>query len=155
MLESPKHYAYSVTIYDSVLLIQQRLHAVQSGSRLSEARLLFERFAIMSGGFEILLPRFVNPAEVKMRKRVRLVTRRIERPLEPAHAAVGIALGQQITANIVVRISERLVDANRFQTLFDRLVVAILKTINPAKKRVRFGGRIGFDRALVKLDRCS
>jgi hypothetical protein len=66
---------------------------VKSGSSLSEARLLFERFAIVSGGFDVLLPHFVNPPEVEMGKCVGFVARRIKRAFEPAHAAVIITLG--------------------------------------------------------------
>ena len=73
------------------LLVEQRLHAMKSGGSLSEVATLFERLAIVSGRVQIPLPHFVNPAQVKMRKGVGFIARRIERAFEPAHAAVGIA----------------------------------------------------------------
>src|ERR1044072_159543 len=87
-----------------------------------------------------------------MRKGVGLITWRIKRAFEPAHTAVGIAFRQQITANVVVGISQRLIDADRLQTFFDRLIVAILKAINPTEKGMGLGGRISFDRSLVQLN---
>ena len=131
--------------------IQQRLHAMKATGCFGESRLLFERLPIVPGCFQVLLARFVNAAEVEMRKGIRLIARCIERAFEPANAAVGIALGEEVTTDVVVRISQRLIDANCFQTFLNRFVVAVLKTINPTEKRVRLGGWVGFDRALVKL----
>src|SRR5688572_27184773 len=136
-----------------LVLVQQRLHAMKSAGCLGEPGLLFEGLAIVSGCFQILATRFVNPAEVEMRKSIRLITWCIERPLKPAYAAVRIAFRQQVTTDIVVRIPQCLIDANCFKTLFNCFVVAILETINPAEKRMRLGGWVGFDRALVKLYR--
>src|ERR1700752_2549907 len=106
----------------------------------------------MPCGFKKLFSRFVNPTQIEVRKSVRLITRRKQRPLEPTHRAVRIALSQQVTPNIVVRIAERFVDTNRLQTFVDCFVVTVLKTVNPAEKRVRFGGRVSLDRSLVELD---
>src|SRR4029078_11053071 len=98
---------------------QEGLHAMKSAGCLGEAWLLFECLAIVTGGFEIFLASFVSAAEVEMGKGVGFITRRIEGAFEPAHAAVGVAFGQQIAANIVVRVSQRFIDTNRFQTFLN------------------------------------
>ena len=63
------------------------------------------------------------------------------------------ALRDQVAADVVIWITERLVNADGFKTFFNRLVVALLKTINPTEKSVRFGGRISCDGTLVERDR--
>ena len=115
------------------------MHAVKAAGRFGKAGLLFERLAVMPGCLQILFPSFVNPAKVEMRESVGFITRRVERAFEPANAAVRIALRQQITTDIVVGISQCFIDANCLQAFCDRFVVAVLKTVNPAQERMRFG----------------
>src|SRR5687767_2413221 len=99
----------------------------------------------MARGLQILTPRLVNPAEIEMGKRVRFVSWGEQRALKPTHAGVRITFGQEITANVVVGISESFVDPNSFQTFFDGFVVSILKTVNPAQEGMCFRRRINFD----------
>src|ERR1043166_8656226 len=105
----------------------------------------------MTCGYEKLSPGFINTAEVEVRKRVRLIPRRQQRALEPTHGSVIVALRQQVTPDVVVRIAQGLVHSNRFQTLRNRIVITFLKTVNPDEEGVCLGGRKRFNRALVEV----
>src|SRR6185295_17306656 len=47
---------------------------------------------------------------------------------------------------------QRLINSDRFQTLRDRVVITLLKTVNPAEKRMRLGSGKCFNRAFVEFD---
>src|SRR6266699_4805574 len=132
-----------------LLLVQFPLHAAQGDHCLIEARLLLERLTIMPRRFEIAVASFINSSEIEVRKRVRIITRRQQRPLEPAHATVSITLGEKITADVVVGIAESFVDLNCCETFGNRLVITFLKAVDPTQERVRFGRRIGFNRSFI------
>src|SRR6267378_2795648 len=83
-------------------LIEKSLHAMKPGGRFSEARLLFERFAVVSGCLDVLAAGFVNATQVEMWKRVRFITRRIESAFEPANTTVSVTFCQKVAADIVV-----------------------------------------------------
>src|ERR1051325_169684 len=96
----------------------------------------------MLGGFEQATAHLVNASEVEMREGVGFVARRLKGELEPADARPGVALGDEVAADVVVRIAEGLVQPDRFEALLYRFVVAILKTVDPAQKGVSLGGRV-------------
>ena len=58
-----------------------------------------------------------------------------------------------VAADVVVGVAEGRVNANRFEAFINRFGVALLKAVDPTEKRVRLGGRVGFDGAAVKLNR--
>src|SRR5437773_12040741 len=85
------HHLSLITYHSS--LVNQCLHASKRTSRFFEGWLLFDRQTVMPRGVQILAAHFVNATEIKVRKRVRLIAWRHERPFEPADATVSIALG--------------------------------------------------------------
>src|SRR5918999_1796374 len=94
----------------------------------------------MARRFEKFPALFVNRREIKMRVRARLVTRGVDRLPKPAHAIVIISFGDQITADVVVGISETRIDCDRRQTFGNGAVILALKTVGPAQKGVSLGG---------------
>src|ERR1051325_9992967 len=114
--------------------VEARLHAAQRLRGLRKVRLLFEREAVMPGRFEQAAAHLINATEVEMREGVGFVARSPKSALEPANAGPDVSLRDQITSDVVVRIAERLVQANRFQAFLYRLVITALKAIDPAEK---------------------
>ena len=110
---------------------------------------VFEGEAVVARGVEQASACFVNAREIEVREGVRLVTRREERALEPADAAVIIALRDQVRADVVVRIAERRINANRCEAFVDGVLIASLKAVDLAEKGMRLCGRIDCERALV------
>src|ERR1700682_2442093 len=129
------HYSSLIITHHSnhspLFLIQLCLQPPERGGRLFKVRLLLECQAVMLHSFQRPLTNLLHSAEIEVGKGVGLVTRRQQRSLEPAHAAVRIAFGQKITADIVVGIPQRFIDANRLEALGNSFVVTTLKAVHP------------------------
>src|SRR5947209_14024448 len=141
-----------LTRHSSLLLIQSRLHAPERLGGLGEVGRLLEGETVMTRGLDEPAALFIDAPQIEMREGVGFITRGRKRALKPTDAVVEIAFGDQITADVVVRIAECCVHLNRAQAFVNRLVVAALKTIDPTEKGVRFGGWIDFDGAAIEFD---
>src|ERR1700683_740929 len=91
--------------------------------------------------------------EVHERKMARLVVRRELGLFEPLDRVVGLTLGQQVGADVVVGISEIRIDFDRAFAFLDRVIDTAERLISPAAKGVGFGGRKHLDRLAVEINR--
>src|SRR5262249_25917964 len=113
--------------------------------------LLLQRKPVMPRRFQVTVTHLINASQIEVREGIRFVARRKQRSFEPAYAAVRIAFAQQVAANVVVGISQGLVDANGLQAFGNCFVVSFLKAVYPTKKSMGLSGWICINRALVKL----
>jgi len=83
----------------------------------------------------------------------RIVARRGLGFFQPGYGLVELALGDQISADIVVRIAKRRIDLDGAMAFGDRVVDSAHPLVRPSAICIGLGGRKDFDRFGVEFDR--
>src|SRR5205085_2211143 len=94
---------------------------------------------------------FADATEVEVRVKVSFITRGRERAPQPGNRTSQIALLNQVSADVVIRISEVGVNLNRLMAFGNCFVRQSHKAVRPAEKCVRLGGRAGGKRLAVEV----
>ena len=81
----------------------------------------------------------------------RFVSTRFDRLLQPGNRLIELSQFNQVGANVVVRIAKIRVKLNRPFALCNRVEQAPLEMVGPAKKRMRFRGRVQIERRLIQF----
>src|ERR1700730_15415778 len=84
--------------------------------------------------------------------RTSLVARRDHRFLKPGNSFVPFFLFNQVSPDIVVRVTELGIQLDRLQALSDGPVVVAEERVRPTAERVSLGSGEGLDGTTVKLD---
>ncbi len=94
-----------------------------------------------------------HPAKIIVRIKVAVIALGTNGLLKPGNCLLRPSLFQKIGADVIVGIAEIRIEANRFFTFPDCVIIQALKTVRPPQKRVRFRGRKGFNRFHVIFNR--
>src|SRR5262249_28445712 len=91
--------------------------------------------------------------EIHVREMPGLVPWSTFRFLQPFHSVVQVALCDEISADIVVRIAESIIDFDRFMTFSDSVIDSTQHLVYPAAKSIRLRGRVDLNRLGIEFDR--
>src|SRR5262249_2103432 len=88
-----------------------------------------------------------------MRIEITLIPPDVFAPLQPGHSASVVALLDQVSADIVIRVAEVRVNLDRPMAFVNRLVDHSHKIIGPSEEGVGFGSGKCFNRSFIERHR--